>query len=358
MAPERERNLRFLIAAGGTAGHVLPALAVGEALRERGAAVTFAGSPERVEARLGPEAGFELDTYRVVGFPRRPGIALARALLLAARATRESARILARRRPHAVLGAGGFVAGPMVFAAWRRRIPAALTEADAHLGLANRLAAPFARRVFLAYELPGRQGAKYRVTGRPIPARSRAVAPEEARARFDLPADGPVLAVFGALAGARSLNELAVEAFGADGPAVLHLTGERDYEAVRSRISRPDYRVLPETEDFGAALGAADLILARAGSSVWEMAGAGRPAVLVPYPHATGDHQTRNARYFERGRGAVVIQETELELVPDLVRDLLADAERRERMGAAMLALARPDAAETIAEELIALARA
>jgi UDP-N-acetylglucosamine--N-acetylmuramyl-(pentapeptide) pyrophosphoryl-undecaprenol N-acetylglucosamine transferase len=320
--------------------------------------VTFAGSPERIEARLVPEAGFELDTYRVVGFPRRPGIELARALLLAARATRESGRILARRRPHAVLGAGGFVAGPMVLAAWRRRIPAALTEADAHLGLANRLAAPFARRVFLAYELPGRNGTKYRVTGRPIPARSRVVPRDEARTRFDLPVDGPVLAVFGALAGARSLNELAVKAFGAEGPAVLHLTGERDYEAVRGRVSRPDYRVLPETADFGAALGAADLVLARAGSSVWEIAGAGKPAVLVPYPHATGDHQTRNARYFERGGGAVVIQERELELVPDLVRDLLAHAERRERMGAAMRALARPDAAERIAEELIALGTA
>jgi UDP-N-acetylglucosamine--N-acetylmuramyl-(pentapeptide) pyrophosphoryl-undecaprenol N-acetylglucosamine transferase len=358
MARGRERKLRFLIAAGGTAGHVLPALAVGEALRDRGAVVTFAGSPERVEARLVPEAGFELDTFRVVGFPRRPGIELVRALLLAGRATRASARILASRRPDAVLGAGGFVAGPMVFAAWRRRIPAALTEADAHLGLANRLAAPFARRVFLAYDLPGRDGVKYRVTGRPIPAHSRAVPAAEGRRRFDLPADGPVLAVFGALAGARSLNELAVKEFGTDGPAVLHLAGERDFESLRGRVSRPDYRLLPSTEDFGAALGAADLVLARAGGSVWEVAAAGKPAVLVPYPHATGDHQTLNARYFEQGGGAVIVPESGLDRAPALVRELLADAERRARMGAAMLQLARPDAAETIAEELIRLAGA
>ena len=320
--------------------------------------MTFAGSPERVEARLVPEAGFELDTFRVVGFPRRPGIALARALALAARATREAGRILARRRPHAVLGAGGFVAGPVVVAAWRRRIPAALTEADAHLGLANRLAAPFARRIFLAYELPGHDGAKYRVTGRPIPARSRVVPRPEARRRFDLPADGPVLAVFGALAGARRLNELAVEAFGAGGPAVLHLSGERDFESLRRRISRPDYRLLPSTEDFGAALGAADLVLARAGGSVWEVAAAGKPAVLVPYPHATADHQLLNARHFERGGGAVVVPETEIDRAPGVVRELLADPDRRERMGAAMRELARPDAADEIAEELVALARA
>ncbi|TMK94364.1 MAG: UDP-N-acetylglucosamine--N-acetylmuramyl-(pentapeptide) pyrophosphoryl-undecaprenol N-acetylglucosamine transferase, partial [Actinobacteria bacterium] len=156
-------ELRCLIAAGGTAGHVLPALAVAEALRARGVSVTFAGSPDRVEKQLVPEAGYELDTFRVSGFPRRPSPALLRSLLLAARAPLACGRILRKRSPHVVLGAGGHVAGPMVAAARRWRIPAALTEADARLGLANRLAAPFARRIFLAYEIPGRRGPKYRV---------------------------------------------------------------------------------------------------------------------------------------------------------------------------------------------------
>src|SRR6185295_12330025 len=154
--PEKQ-EVRCLIAAGGTAGHVLPALAVAEALRERGVEVTFAGSPDRAEAQLVPEAGYELDTFRISGLPRRPGLAQARAVLLAGRAPRACARILAARRPDVVLGGGGYVAAPMVFAARRRRIPAALTEADAHLGLANRVAAPFARRVLLAYPIPGRR---------------------------------------------------------------------------------------------------------------------------------------------------------------------------------------------------------
>ena len=128
--------------------------------------------------------------------------------------------------------------------------------------------------------------------------------------------NGKVLLVAGALAGARSLNEVAVEAFGDDGPAVLHLTGERDFELVRSRVSRDDYVVLPSTDHFGAALGAADLALARAGGSVWELAAAGLPAVLVPYPHATADHQTRNAEHFERAGGAVVVPDSELERAP------------------------------------------
>src|SRR3954471_10708053 len=120
------REQRCLIAAGGTAGHVLPSLAIAEALRARGVLVTFAGSPDRIEARLVPEAGFEFDAFRITGLPRRPSPALARALLLAGRAPAACGRILAARRPDVVLGGGGYVAGPMVYAAWRRRIPAAV----------------------------------------------------------------------------------------------------------------------------------------------------------------------------------------------------------------------------------------
>jgi UDP-N-acetylglucosamine--N-acetylmuramyl-(pentapeptide) pyrophosphoryl-undecaprenol N-acetylglucosamine transferase len=329
---------------------------VAEALESRGVLVTFAGSPDRIEAQLVPEAGYELDTFRVAGLPRRPSPALARALVLAARAPGACRRILEARRPDVVLGGGGYVAGPMVYAAWRRHVPAALMEADAHLGLANRLAVPFARRVFLSFPIDGRDGSKYRVTGRPIPARSRAVAREEARRMFGLPQDGPVLLVFGGSLGARLLNELAIEAFGATGPAVLHLSGTRDYDELRGRVQRPDYRLYAFTEEFGAALGASDLVLARAGGSVWELAAAGKPAVLVPGLFATADHQTKNARFFQRGGGAVVVPENELGHAPELIRSLLDDPRRLEEMSKAMLRLARPRAADDIAEELVALA--
>src|SRR3954471_17357662 len=135
-----QRAPAFLIATGGTAGHVLPALAIAQELRERGARVTFAGSPDRAEARLVPEAGFELDTFRISGLPRKPGLAQARAAVRALAGPAACGRILARPPAGAGLGGGGYVAGPMVVAAARRRIPTALTEADAHLGLANRLA--------------------------------------------------------------------------------------------------------------------------------------------------------------------------------------------------------------------------
>jgi UDP-N-acetylglucosamine--N-acetylmuramyl-(pentapeptide) pyrophosphoryl-undecaprenol N-acetylglucosamine transferase len=320
--------------------------------------VTFAGSPDRAEARLVPDAGFELDTFRVSGLPRQPGLAQARAALRSLAAPAACERILRRRQPDVVLGGGGYVSGPMVFAAARRRIPAALMEADAHLGLANRLAAPFARRVFLSFPIRGRKPPKYRVTGRPIPARSQPLPREEARRRFELPEQGPVLLVAGGSLGARALNDLAIESFGQGGPSVLHLSGEREYERLRGRVSRADYRVLPFTDDYGAALGAADLVLSRAGGGVWELAAAGKPSILVPYPLATADHQTKNARYFQTAGGAILMPESELGRVPETVRSLLGDARRLQEMGAAMQRAARPAAAEEIAEELLSLAAA
>jgi UDP-N-acetylglucosamine--N-acetylmuramyl-(pentapeptide) pyrophosphoryl-undecaprenol N-acetylglucosamine transferase len=319
--------------------------------------VTFAGLPDRIEARLVPEAGYELDTFRVSGLPRRPSPALLRALLLAGRAPRACAQILRARRPDVVLGGGGYVAGPMVYAAFRQRIPTALMEADAHLGLANRLAAPFARRVFLSFPIEGREGERYRVTGRPIPARSRAVPQAEARRVFGLPQVGPVLLVFGGSLGATLLNDLALGAFAATGPpAVLHLSGTRDYDRLAPQVTRPGYRLFAFTEEFGAALGASDLVLARAGGSVWELAAAGKPAVLVPGSFATGDHQTKNADYFERAGAAIVVPEQEVGRAPDVIRSLLDDPQRLEDMSRAMLRVARPGAADEIAEELIALA--
>jgi UDP-N-acetylglucosamine--N-acetylmuramyl-(pentapeptide) pyrophosphoryl-undecaprenol N-acetylglucosamine transferase len=358
MGESSASGLACLIAAGGTAGHVRPALAVAEALQQRGVSVSFAGSPDRVEARLVPEAGFPFDPFHVSGFPRRPGLALAKALAQAAAAPVECLQILGRRRPDVVLGGGGYVAGPMVLAARLRGIPAALTEADAHLGLANRLAVPYARRVFLAYDIPGRNGGKYRVVGRPVPAAHLGVDPVEARRHFGLPTDGPVLAFFGALAGARSINDFAVTTYGADGPHVLHLSGERDYERLRAAVSRPDYVLQASTDSFGAALAAADLAVSRAGGTVWELAATGTPAVLIPYPHATGDHQTLNARHFVDGGGAVLVPDDALDgRAAATIADLLGDPDRLAQMSEAMRSLARPHAAEQIADELVALAR-
>jgi UDP-N-acetylglucosamine--N-acetylmuramyl-(pentapeptide) pyrophosphoryl-undecaprenol N-acetylglucosamine transferase len=150
---------------------------------------------------------------------------------------------------------------------------------------------------------------------------------------------------------------MAIEAWGAEGPAVLHLSGKRDYDELRGRVSRSDYRLFPFVDDFGAALAAADIVVARAGGSVWEIAAAGKPAILVPYPDATGNHQLKNAEYFDRARGALIVVDRQArEYVPVFVADLLANAARLAEMSSAMRAAAKPDAADKIADELVALA--
>jgi UDP-N-acetylglucosamine--N-acetylmuramyl-(pentapeptide) pyrophosphoryl-undecaprenol N-acetylglucosamine transferase len=352
-----ERQLRFLIAAGGTVGHVAPALAVAEALRERGGLVTFAGSPDRVEARLVPEHGYEFDPFSISGLPRQASAELLRAVGRALAAPAACRTILRRRKPDAVLGGGGYVAGPMVLAARLERIPCALTEADAHLGLANRLAAPLADTVFLALPV-GRDGEKYRAVGRPIPAASRPVVRSEARSRLGLAADARVVLVFGGSLGARLLNDLALAAWAESGPAVIHLSGERDYAELEGRVARPDYILQPFMEEIGVAYGAADIVLARAGGSVWELAAAGLPAVLVPGEFATGQHQEKNARWFADAGGAVVVPEGEAERAPRVVAELLNDTDRLAAMAAAMRSIAKPNAAEEIADELVSLAAA
>ena len=351
-----------MIAAGGTAGHVVPALAVADALRARGAEVEFIGG-ERAEAELVPAAGYRLHGLRVAGIDRNNPLKAARALALAMRATGRARRILRLAGADVVLGGGGYVAGPVGAAARSLRLPLALTEADSHLGIANRLLAPFARRVFLSFPLPGREDGKYLLTGRAVPAGTLDADRAAARSRFGIGAEETCLLVFGGSLGARRLNEAALDAFGAASPcAVLHACGRRDFEDLDRRLAElgrpPHYRLHAYVEPFADALAASDLAAARAGGSVFELAAAGLPAILVPYPHATADHQARNAAFMRDAGAATVIRDAELDGA-SLAREvgaLLRAPERMRAMAKAARATARPDAAERIADELLTLA--
>ena len=343
---------------------MVPALAIADALRARGADVEFAGG-ERAEAELVPAAGYPFHALRVAGLDRRNPARAARAALRSAGAVATSARLLRRLGAEAVIGGGGYVAGPVGLAAASLRLPLVLTEADSHLGVANRMLAPLAKRVFLAFQLPGRGAPKYEVVGRPIPAANLNADRDAARARFGIRPDEPCLLVFGGSLGAHTINQAALDAFSPVAPcAVLHACGRRDHQALRDRLERdgspPHYRLEPYIEPFGDALAAADLAVARAGGSVFELAAAGLPSILVPYPHATADHQAGNARWMADGGAAVVVPDSELD-GPRLAREvgaLLAGAERLGAMRRAALALARPDAAERVAEATLALIEA
>jgi len=335
---------------------VVPALAVADALRASGVEVHFVGG-ERAERTLVPDAGYPLERLDVSGLDRKNPLRAARAAVKAVVAVGAALRILRRLRPDAVMGGGGYVAGPVGLAAVLLRIPLVLTEADSHLGLTNRLLAPLARRVCLAFPLEGRSGRRYRLTGRPIPA----VAGDRVSAREELGigSQETVVLVFGGSLGARSINLAAAEAF-RDAPfRVMHASGTRDYEELRELVAgAANYDLRPYISPFGPALAASDLVVARAGGSIFEVAAHGRPALLVPYPHATADHQTANARWMADGGAAVIVADAELtgERLAHEVAVLLHDRSRLAAMANASASLARPRAAQDVAEELLAAA--
>jgi UDP-N-acetylglucosamine--N-acetylmuramyl-(pentapeptide) pyrophosphoryl-undecaprenol N-acetylglucosamine transferase len=340
----------------------VPALAIADALRDSGADVQFIGG-ERAEAELVPAAGYPFHRLAVAGLDRRNPLRAARAAGLAAAAVVRARRLLRRIGAQAVIGGGGYVAGPVGLAAVSLRLPLVLTEADSHLGVSNRLLARFARRVFLAFPIEGREGERYEVIGRPVPSATGRADRDGARSRFGLDAGRPVLLVFGGSIGARSLNRAALEAFGAEAPCqVLHAAGRRDHPELRAGLdalgSPPHYRLFEYVTPFADALAAADLAVARSGGSVFELAAAGLPSILVPYPHATADHQAGNARYMAEAGAAVVVPDRELdaERLRREVGELLAAPDRLEAMRSAARSVARPGAAGRVAQVALEMA--
>jgi UDP-N-acetylglucosamine--N-acetylmuramyl-(pentapeptide) pyrophosphoryl-undecaprenol N-acetylglucosamine transferase len=341
-------------------------MAVADELRASGAEVSFLGTRERIEADLVPAAGYEIDFLKVRGIDRGNRLRGALAGVEAIGAVGTALRVLRQRRPDVVMGGGGFVAGPAGLAAAISRTPLVLTEADSHMGLANRLLAGRARRVCLAFPIPDREGERYAVTGRPVPAAVLAGDRGAARTRFGIATDARCLLVMGGSQGARSINECAIAAFaeraGRDFD-VLHIAGRRDFEALEARLAAAPhsqrYTLLAYEPDLGDSLAACDLVLGRSGGSIFELTATGRPAILVPYPHAAAGHQESNAAWMAEAGAAIAIEDGNLDpdrLVAE-VSGLLADARRLRAMAAASAALARPDAARRIADEVLEAAR-
>jgi UDP-N-acetylglucosamine--N-acetylmuramyl-(pentapeptide) pyrophosphoryl-undecaprenol N-acetylglucosamine transferase len=337
-------------------------MAVADELRASGAEVSFLGTRERIEAELVPAAGYEIDFVKVRGIDRRNPLRAARAGLEALGAVGAARKALRRRGADVVMGGGGFVAGPAGVAATLTGTPLVLTEADSHLGLANRLLAGRARRVCLAFPLEGREGDPYLVTGRPVPKAVLEADRGKARQRFGVAEGDRCLLVFGGSQGARSINLAAVEAFaereGRDFH-VLHIAGRRDFPEVEQRLAAAPhserYTLLAYEPNLGDALAAADLVLARSGGSIFEVIAVGRPAILVPFPFATADHQTANAEWMRSGGAATVIADADLsaERLGAEVATVLRDASRLEAMAAAARVLAKPDAARRIADQVL-----
>lgn len=350
--------MRILIAAGGTVGHVAPALAVADELRARGADVTFAGTPNRIEAELVPAHGYPFLPFEVSGFPRSASLRLVKALGKAAVAPFACSGIIKQVRPDAVFGAGGYVAGPMLAAARHHRLPSALSEADARIGLANRLAAPLVDRVFLAFPVPGRLPPKYLVTGRPVDRAFIDTTRAQGRAALGLAEGEQVVVAFGGSLGAGPINDALRLAYDDGVPAGQRVILVAGRGKARTGAAPERFDELEFTGEMANLLAAADVVVARSGGSVYEVAAARRAAILVPWAGAADDHQSLNAAPFAAAGAAVVIPDATLtaHALRASIDRILGDADRRAAMEGAMATLAKPDAAREMAGVLLELA--
>lgn len=354
-------NARVIaMAGGGTGGHVYPALAMADALGARSHQMVYLGDADRLEGRVVPARGMPFHAVPALQYPRSGLVAKARFALGLLSSILASRRLLRRLGVEMVVGVGGYISAPPVLAAWTLGIPTAIHEANVTPGMANRLCARVANHILITYEatssrLPGE--APRTVVGcpvRPVVLQGNA---EAARERYGLRADQPVVLVVGGSLGAKAINELGIALARLPGRAfqVLHVTGPKYLASVEAELGPPpEGVVLVGYEDkMQDSLAAADLVVARAGSSTLaELTVVGLPSVLVPSPNVTDNHQEGNARGLEKAGAAMVIVEKGLDLqaAAQSVADLVSDRARLEEMGAAARTLGRPDTAEQVAD--------
>ncbi|MBI2384215.1 MAG: undecaprenyldiphospho-muramoylpentapeptide beta-N-acetylglucosaminyltransferase [Gammaproteobacteria bacterium] len=347
--------MKVMIMAGGTGGHVYPALAVAHRLREQKHDIVWMGTPDSFEARVVPQHDFPIEFVRISGLRGKGLLKLLLAPFLLLRAIADAWTILERQRPDVVLGMGGFASGPGGIASWLLKRPLAIHEQNAVAGLTNRWLARLARRVLQAFPNTFANG---KTVGNPVREAVAAVPPPESRLWGR---KGPLnVLVVGGSQGARALNEIVPEALCLipveERPNVRHQAG-RTLAAAKARYEKLglDVPLTAFIEDMASAYAWADLVVCRAGAStVAELAAAGCAAVLVPFPAAVDDHQTRNAEYLVRAGAAILIQERHLtpQKLADTLRMLNADRTRVLAMAAAARRAAWPSATDAIVEQV------
>lgn len=356
---------RVVLTGGGTAGHIYPALALAEKLAADGCEVWFAGTPNGIEARIVPDAGVPFVPFESSGFNRRHPMTLPKGVARILRSTRKARRWFREIGPDAVVAFGGYVSIPVARAAEQTGVPVVVHEQNSVMGMANRYIAKKAKAVCLTYEeaapyVP--EGVPWTVTGNPVRGSVMAATRAEGRAYLGIPADAVVLVVFGGSKGARHINE-AVAAMKGDllaveGLHVVHITGEGELAATEGLLALSEaeakrYHVVGYEDRMADVLAAADAVVSRAGAtSLAEITARGIPAILVPYPYATNDHQRTNARALAEAGAAIVVDDADIDgdAFREAVLELASDGERRKAMARAMAALAPADAAAALDE--------
>jgi len=355
--------MKLLIAGGGTGGHVFPALAIAGEWMSRGKErdVVLVGTQRGIEMKLVPQAGLPLETLRVAGLKGKGGTTLLKNLTMLGPGLADAFRVLRKHKPIAAFGVGGYAAGPMMLATWLRGVPNVIFEPNAEPGFTNRVLAKISRRIATGYDISARAwGAKAVVTGCPVRTEFFSIAPRTPQKPFHL-------LITGGSQGALAINGTVVDAMDRlaarkNELAIVHQTGERDYNAVRTAYARREYpaEVVPFLSNMAERFSWADVIVCRAGAiTAAEIAASGRAAIFIPFGHATDSHQLRNAQEMVRAGAGRVIPEPELtpERLSTEIFSLLDQPGEIERQSCAARSLARPNAARDIVNIIEEVAR-
>jgi UDP-N-acetylglucosamine--N-acetylmuramyl-(pentapeptide) pyrophosphoryl-undecaprenol N-acetylglucosamine transferase len=355
--------MKLLIAGGGTGGHVFPALAIAREWMSRGKErdVVLVGTQRGIEMKLVPQAGLPLETLRVAGLKGKGGTTLVKNLAMLGPGINDAFRVLRKHKPVAAFGVGGYAAGPMLLATWLSGVPNVIFEPNAEPGFTNRVLAKISRRIATGYDISARAwGKKAVVTGCPVRTEFFSIVPRTPQKPFRL-------LITGGSQGALVINRTVVDAMDRLAArkselSIVHQTGERDYNAVRTAYARREYpaEVVPFLSNMAERFAWADVIVCRAGAiTAAEIAASGRAAIFIPFGHATDSHQLRNAQEMARAGAGRVIPEPELtpERLCGEIFSLLDQSGEIERQSCAARSLARPNAARDIVNMIEEVAR-
>ncbi|MGM0369223.1 MAG: undecaprenyldiphospho-muramoylpentapeptide beta-N-acetylglucosaminyltransferase [Bacillota bacterium] len=366
--------MKIIITGGGTGGHIYPGLAVARRLEEKynDVEILFVGTKDGLEADIIPKAGYELKTIKAEGFSRQISLQLIKAVAKTGFGLVQSFKLINDFGPDLVLGTGGYVCGPLVLAAALQKIPTVIHEQNAYPGLTNRLLAKVVDEIALSNPAAReyfKEKNKIEVTGNPI--RPEILAKEESTAyqELELSKDKKIILVFGGSRGAKSINDALIGCYQQLQKLdvqVIHITGKKDFERVTTKakevginnFDRGKIRIKDYLYNMEAALKIADLVVSRAGATgLAEITASGLAAVLVPYPHATDNHQEYNARSLEKNGAAKVILDQDLTAnnLGSLVEKLLSDEQQLEQMRKASLAVGEPQAADKLIRTMMAV---
>lgn len=361
------RSPRILFAGGGTGGHVYPAVAIAEAVRsiQPDAALEFAGTRDRMEWDAVPKAGFKIHPISISGFYRGQPLRNITLPYKIAKSMRESLSLVKEFQPDVAVGTGGFVSGPVLLAANLKSIPIVIQEQNAYAGLTNRLLGRRATRIHLAFVeakdyLPP---ARCVYSGNPTRGELLGADPVEGKKHYGVPANAFVLAVLGGSLGSRAVNEAVVrhieELLQDENVFVIWQSGKQYFDEMQQRVAaHPRLRLLQYIDRMDLTYAAADLALSRSGAiTCSELMVTGTPSILVPSPNVAEDHQTHNARSMANSGAAVLLPEPDLDSqLMEVFANLRSDPARLERMAESALEIARPNAAEQIARDVLDIA--